>query len=152
MVARRAASILVMSDRRERPLGILVVVALMVVNGVVATLDFIQLGPEWPPWLSANFTGLREFPWFFLVVAAACLLAAVLLWSLDRRGWVLCMLIVGLGLVANLVLWWDGQPNHLRMGLNVAIAFYLNSAAVRGLFERRHEVPRVVLSERRQEP
>jgi len=58
---------------------------------------------------------------------------------------VLTMVLVGIGLIANLYLWSIGQPAWIRMGIQAATAFYLNSAPIRELFERRSEVAPIVL-------
>jgi hypothetical protein len=73
------------------------------------------------------------------------ILAALWLWTLSRRGWVLVMVLVGIGLVANLFLWSIGQPAWVRMAIQAATAFYLNSAPVRELFEKRHTAPTIML-------
>ena len=72
-------------------------------------------------------------------------LAALWLWTLSRRGWVFVMVLVGVGLVANLFLWSIGQPAWIRMAIQAATAFYLNSAPVRQLFERPRSVDTIVL-------
>ena len=76
--------------------------------------------------------------------------AAVLLWRLDRRGWVLMMLLVGVSMLSNLVIWWEtpAQTNWPSMAVSILTVFYLNSSSVRTLFLERHEVPRIQLSER----
>ena len=55
------------------------------------------------------------------------------------------MVLVGLGLFANLYLWWIGQPTWVRMAIQAATAFYLNSAPIRALFERRNTFEPIVL-------
>jgi hypothetical protein len=75
-------------------------------------------------------------------------LAALWLWTLSRRGWVLVMVLVGVGLTSNLFLWWIGQPAWIRMAIQAATAFYLNSAPVRSLFERRRDEQPIVLTDR----
>src|SRR3954447_26594704 len=125
---------------RRRPWGIWVVIALQVALFVTLL-----------PWFAENFPGLTPadnvqlshelyLAWGVLNVAAA-----LWLWSLSRRGWVLTMVLVGIGLIANLYLWSIGQPAWIRMAIQAATAFYLNSAAIRELFERRHDVEPFVL-------
>lgn len=82
--------------------------------------------------------------------ATLIIVAAVLLWRLNRRGWVLMMLLVGASLMSNLVIWWQTpeRTNWGSMVVSILTVFYLNSASVRGLFLQRHEVPRIQLSER----
>ena len=44
------------------------------------------------------------------------------------------VLIVGLGLVVNLIAYVSGDPNYLRMAIFVLMAFYLNQRPVREVF------------------
>ena len=83
----------------------------------------------------------------YIVLAVLTIVAALWLWALSRRGWALMMVLVGLGLVFNLVLWWYGDPNYIRMAIQAATALYLNSSPVRRLFIRSHDVSRVVVKE-----
>ena len=85
--------------------------------------------------------------WVFIAWAILSVLSAAWLWTLSRRGWALTMLLVGVGLIANLVLWGIGQPHFLRMAIQAATALYLNSAPVRRLFEPADRVERIVLRE-----
>ena len=62
--------------------------------------------------------------------------AAVGLWFGWRRGWVLTMLLVGISLILDLWLYWNGQRYYLRMAFDVVLAFYLNQGAVRDFFVR----------------
>jgi len=85
--------------------------------------------------------------WVFIAWAALSILSALWLWTLSRRGWALTMLLVGMGLVANLVLWVIAQPHFIRMAILAATALYLNSAPVRRLFEPEAGIERIVLRE-----
>jgi hypothetical protein len=72
-----------------------------------------------------------------LVVGAAIVLAAVGMFLGLRWGWALSMLLVGVGLVALLLAYANGQFHAIRLALWVAVAFYLNQRAVRDYFEDR---------------
>jgi hypothetical protein len=106
------------------------------------------------PWFAETFPGASPLTgvslsdlWrdIYLAYALLSVLAALWLWTLSRRGWVLVMLLVGLGLIGNLALWFLNEPNWLRMAIQAVTAFYLNSAPVRELFERHDEVDTLVL-------
>ena len=47
------------------------------------------------------------------------------------------MLLVGISLIVNLVLYWNGEKVYPRMAIDVVLALYLNQGAVRDYFERR---------------
>src|SRR3954453_218322 len=125
---------------RRRPWGIWVVIGLQVALFVTLL-----------PWFAETFPGLtpadnidlgREL---YLGWGALNIVAAIWLWTLSRRGWVLTMVLVGVGLIANLYLWSIGEPAWVRMGIQAATAFYLNSEPIRVLFERRHSVEPIIL-------
>ena len=128
---------------RRRPWGIWVVVGLQFALAITLL-----------PWVAESFPGVSPIAeisatdlWHDIYIGWAIVnvLAALWLWTLSRRGWVLVMVLVGVGLVANLYLWFLGEPAWLRMAIQAATAFYLNSAPVRHLFEQRHDVEAIVL-------
>ena len=128
---------------RRRPWGIWVVVGLQFALAItllpgfaetfpgVSPIGGVELGDVWRP--------------IYLGWAIVNVLAALWLWTLSRRGWVLTMVLVGIGLIANLYLWWLGEPNWLRMAIQAVTAIYLNAALVRLLFMRPVEVDTIVL-------
>jgi hypothetical protein len=117
---------------KRRPLGIWIIVATQMLlagsllAGAATNIDIASGASDRPlePETRVVYVG-----W-----AIITLVFAFWLWRLKRRGWVLTMLITGLALAANLAIWWSGDPNFLRMGLQAVTAFYLNSAPVRDLF------------------
>src|SRR3954452_9866929 len=125
---------------RRRPWGMWVVIALQIALFVTLLPGVAQAFPVLSP---DDHLGLsREI---YLGWAVLNLVAALWLWSLSRRGWVLTMVLVGVGLIANLYLWSIGEPAWVRMGIQAATAFYLNSEPIRVLFERRHSVEPIIL-------
>jgi hypothetical protein len=139
-----------MEPKRRRPIGIWMIVILELVNGLLwwtdivmgATLSDMRLRDAVG---DGNVVRGTVLFWSSLVI-----LAAVLLWRLDRRGWVLMMVLVGVSMFSNLAVWWQTpeQANWLSMAVSILTVFYLNSASVRTLFLRKHEVPKIQLSER----
>lgn len=139
-----------MEPKRRRPIGIWMIVILELTNGLLWLSDIV-LGT------TLNDARLRDIAgdgdairgtvlfWSTLVV-----LAAVLLWRLDRRGWVLMMVLVGVSMLSNLLIWWHtpAQTNWSSMAVSILTVFYLNSSSVRTLFLEKHHVPRIQLSER----
>jgi hypothetical protein len=137
-------------EERRRPLGIWAIVVIELFNGGVTLVDLLG-GYDV---LAGGVRQLASQDDAFRVLAIAwsvlVLVAAAWLWLLSRRGWALMMALVGLGLAANIAIWWT-QPEHtqwLRLALNAVVAFYLNSSQVRGLFMTRHEVSRISLDGR----
>ena len=139
-----------MDETRRRPLGIWMIVGLELFNAAISILD-ATLGttlrdPRFQE-LVGDGTVVRAS---VVVWAALVILACVLLWRLQRRGWALMMLLVGVSLVTNLLVWWSTpeRTQWASMAVSIATVFYLNSAPVRGLFLTRPEVTRITLSDR----
>jgi len=122
---------------RGRPWGIWIVVGLQIALAVTLLPVFAETFPGISPVDGISQTD--RWRDVYMVWAVLNVLAALWLWTLSRRAWALTMLLVGIGLSANLVLWLVNEPNWLRMAIQAATAFYLNSAPVRALFQR-HDV------------
>lgn len=137
-------------ERARRPIGIWIIVILESLNATFAILDLV-IGTDYSGGDLDRLTQgdplarLIVFAWAGLVAVAA-----ISLFLLRRRGWALMMLLVGLSLFAHLATWWSNpaQMPWLSMGVSVVTAFYLNSAAVRQLFLRHHEVTRISIGGR----
>jgi hypothetical protein len=118
------------------PFGILVVAALRIIDAV--TWAAIGLGISGLP--VAGLQTLVSSPFVTrsidLVLAAATILGVVGLLAYRRWGWVLTMVLVGLGLFAELVRIAIGQPDHLGLLTLVLSAFYLNQRSVRAMAGR----------------
>ena len=66
-----------------------------------------------------------------LVWGVVLLVSAVLIALLNRWGWVVLMIVTGIGLLAALWQWWIGNPEPVRLAIFVMTAFYLNAREVR---------------------
>lgn len=128
---------------RRRPWGIWVVVGLQIALAITLLPGVAETFPGVSPIGGMSLNDLSRA--FYIAWAALNILAALWMWTLSRRGWVLMMVLVGTGLIGNLFLWAINEPNWIRMAIQAATAFYLNSAPVRQLFERRVEIESIVL-------
>jgi len=127
----------------RRPWGIWVVVGLQIALAITLLPGFAETFPGASPIGGVSLGDLwRDI---YLGWAVLNVLASLWLWTLSRRGWVLVMVLVGVGLIANMYLWLINEPNWLRMAIQAATALYLNSAPVRSLFERRRDVETIIL-------
>ena len=137
-------------EERHRPLGIWIIVILEIVNALINITEAVTGWTISPSGMLVDDGQGVELRAFVIAFSVLVLLASVWLWLLRRRGWAAMMLLVGIALAAQLTLWWlrPADAQWLRMGLNVIVAFYLNSAGVRGLFLQRHEISRISLGER----
>jgi hypothetical protein len=118
------------------PFGLLVVAVLRLI--AAAGLLLTGLGYR------EGFGGLplvESFPIVsrVLEVTIAVLAVVGVIGLLQRRrwGWVLTMVLTGVGLLAQIVRVINGQPDFLGLALLVATAFYLNQRSVRAM-ARRH--------------
>jgi hypothetical protein len=125
---------------RRRPWGIWVVIALQVALFVTLLPWFADSFPALSP---DDRLGLSGEP--YVIWGVLNLVAAIWLWTLSRRGWVMTMVLVGIGLIGNLYLWSIGEPAWIRMAIQAVTAFYLNSEPIRQLFERRSTVEPIIL-------
>jgi hypothetical protein len=131
--------------KRRRPAGIWIIVALQIALAITLLPGVAETFPAASPIEGIAATDLwRQV---YIGWAVINVLAALWLWTLSRRGWALVMVLVGIGLVANLYLWFLGQPAFVRMAIQAATALYLNSSLVRGLFQRDEEDQRIKLRE-----
>ncbi len=115
------------------PFGILAVAVLRLVNAVGLIAAALELG-RLPiagvplPWADATIFRSAE-----LLFAGLTILGVVGLLLYKRWGWVLTMVLVGVGLFGDLLRVWLGQPTYLSLLLHVLAAFYLNGRSVRAI-------------------
>jgi hypothetical protein len=126
--------------RRRRPLGVVVIAVFLVVDAVLSLAEQVfDLGTGTRQDILADPDGRISL--ILIGLVALRLVAAAGLWLGWRRGWVITMLLVGLSLILDLWLYWNGQRLYLRMAMDVVLALYLNQGAVRQYFEGKPRPP-----------
>jgi hypothetical protein len=124
---------------RERPLGVVLIAAFLIADAaLVIAQRLFDLAPNDRQDLIGGL-GADQVSVVVIALVVLRLAAAVGLWFGWRRGWVLTMLLVGISLVLDLWLYWNGHAEYLRMAVDVVLALYLNQRAVRDFFD--HRVP-----------
>ena len=116
------------------PVGLWVVAVLLVVGGIGFLLAGFDTGPTF---LRGGLIGIRDSQAgqaALMITGVAMVAAAAGLLLRVPSAWGLTMLIVGIGLVVNLIAYIGGDPNYLRMAIFVLMAFYLNQRSVREVF------------------
>jgi hypothetical protein len=113
------------------PVGLLIVVALRILDAIAMAavgLGVTGLPVSGLPILAnaPNLTRAIELIW-----AVGTIVGVVGLLTKRRWGWVLTMVLVGLGLLSQLIRVAIGQPDYLNLLLLVVSAFYLNQRSVR---------------------
>jgi hypothetical protein len=139
-----------MEERTRRPLGIWVIVVLELLNGGITLVDLLGGYDLLRGGVGQLASESEAFRAVVIVWSVLVIIAAAWLWLLSRRGWALMMVLVGVALAVHLAIWWT-QPEHtqwIRLAMNVVVAFYLNSAQVRGLWLKPREASRIPLGGR----
>jgi uncharacterized membrane protein (DUF2068 family) len=125
---------------RQRPLGVAVIAAFLVLDAVGALATLAIDTPVMTR--TSTLIELNEaMPAVVFTMAILRLIAAVGLWLGWRRAWPLTMILVGTGLLLSLSLYAVGDPPYARLAIDIIIAFYLNQGVVRDYFEGRPEKP-----------
>lgn len=127
--------------RRRRPFALLILAALLVFKAGLAVMVLVGVnidGGRLLPGLvqidpaTIVILGTSTVIQTLLAVLAVLLVtAAVGLIGLQRRGWVLAMVLTGVFVAADLWSYTQGNANHLWMLLNLVTVFYLNQEDVR---------------------
>jgi hypothetical protein len=110
-----------------------VVVGLRIIDAIglaAVALGYRELVVDWLP---GPLSDTRVILVVGLAWAGGALLGAIGLLLGRRWGWVLTMVMVGLGLVLNLYRVAAGVPDYLEVLLLVITTFYLNQRSVRAL-------------------
>jgi hypothetical protein len=115
------------------PFGVLVVAVLRLLDAF--TLAAIGLGIAGVPvsGLLAVIDNVALTRGVDLIVAGLTILGVIGLLLMQRWGWVLTMVLVGLELLAELIRVVQGTPDHLGLALLVITAFYLNGSSIRAM-------------------
>ena len=115
------------------PIGVLIVAVLRIIDAV--SMAAIGLGVKGLPVdalpILENSPILTQS--IDIVIAVATIIGVFGLLAFRRWGWVLTMILVGLGLLVELICVAIGQPDHVGLFLLVVSAFYLNQRSVRAM-------------------
>jgi hypothetical protein len=122
--------------RRKRPAGLLVIAGLQFIMAVLLVLSL--LGQEE---IDPALRLLVRNPLFFnttpgWLLVGMLLLAVLGLMLLRRWGWILTMVLTGLGLAFGIWSYFQGTPSYVPMLLQVVMVFYLNQHDVQQPFRR----------------
>ena len=115
------------------PVGVLIVAVLRIIDAV--SMAAIGLGVKGLPVdalpILENSPILTQS--IDIVIAVATIIGVFGLLAFRRWGWVLTMILVGVGLLGELIRVAIGQPDHVGLLLLVVSAFYLNQRSVRAM-------------------
>ena len=131
--------------RVERPAGVTLIALLMLTTAVVYGVALSPWDPLQDVALMNRVTSITTFnrtgiiSGVLAVGAVLHALAGLGMLLMMAWAWRLTILLTGVGLAIYLVLDLTSGPASLRLALYAAIAFYLNTRAVRDAFLRRRE-------------
>jgi hypothetical protein len=132
---------------RSRPLGVVLLVAFAVISGVQCFLAAAGVVDARVGSLGSLLSDPTQFQAFEIVLGVIYLATGLATWLLVRIGWYAMILLAGIGLLIQIILYVYGHPNFLTMTVGVVAAFYLNQREVKALFlEARTEASAVVLT------
>jgi uncharacterized membrane protein (DUF2068 family) len=132
-------------DRVERPAGVTLIALLMIITAVIYGLALSPWDPLQDVALMDRVASITTFnqtgvvTGFLVIGAVLHFLAGVGMIAMRAWAWRLTILLTGVGLAIYLVLDLTSRPASLRLALYAAIAFYLNTRAVRDAFLRRRQ-------------
>lgn len=118
------------------PVGVLIVAVLRILDAVALAaigLGIRGLPTQGLPLLDGSPILTQSVN---IVLAVATIVGVAGLLAFRRWGWVLSMVLVGVGLLGELIRVAIGQPDHLGLLLLVVSAFYLNQRSVRAMAGR----------------
>jgi hypothetical protein len=127
------------AEPRERrvPFGIWAVAILTVALSILLLLDAAGIRPSNSNTILARATGTARFlDWIVGGIAVVGIAAAVALVRLMPIGYVLTIVLAGVGLLNAIASQLVGLGDDLRLGLLVVVVLYLNQPEVRAVFGR----------------
>jgi hypothetical protein len=114
---------------KRRPFGLYLIIALQLVVAILLVLAL--LGEKTIAiYLKLLVQNPIFYTWFGWVLIGFLLLAVLGLWILKRWGWILTMILTGLGLGFSIWSYFQGSPHYISMVLYLVIVFYLNQRDV----------------------
>lgn len=118
---------------KKRPFGLFIIIGLQLIE---ATLLILGLMGEKSiiQYLRVLVQNPIFYSWFGWVLVAVLLLAVVGLLFLKRWGWILSMIMTGIGLAYAIWSYTQGDPHYLPMVIYLVIVFYLNQRDVQAPF------------------
>ena len=124
-------------DDRRVPFGVWAVAILSIALSILLLLDAAGIRPSNSNTILAQASGTsRLLDWILGGAAVTGIAAAIALLRLLTIGYVVTIVLAGLGLLNAIASQLVGRGDDLRLALLVATVLYLNQPAVRALFGR----------------
>ena len=132
-------------DERRVPLGIWAVAILVTLLWILVILDATGIRPSNSNTILADAVGTnRVLDWIVGGIAVVGIAGAIALIRLKPIGFVITVVLAGIGLFNTLASDLVGKGDDLRLGVIVLAVLYLNQPAVRAVFGRADDPDRTV--------
>ncbi len=132
-------------DERRVPFGVWAVALLVIALSILLLLDATGVRPSNSNTVIARAVGTnRLIDWVVGGIAVVGMAGAIALVRLRPIGFVVTVVLAGIGLANALVSEFLGRGDDLRLGLLVLAVLYLNQPAVRAIFGRGDVADRTV--------
>ncbi len=124
------------ADLPRRPLGVALLAAFGLISGVQSILAGLGVVSARYGSLGSLITDHTAFQVVTIASGVIYIASAVAIWLLWRAGWYALMLMAGVGLLLQIVLYVYGDPNFITMAIAAVAALYLNQREVKAVFLR----------------
>ena len=132
-------------EERRVPFGIWAVAILVTLLWILVILDATGIRPSNSNTILADAVGTnRILDWIAGGIAVVGIAGAIALIRLKPIGFVITVVLAGIGLFNTLASEFVGKGDDLRLGVIVLAVLYLNQPAVRAVFGRADDPDRTV--------
>ncbi len=132
-------------EGRRVPFGVWAVAVFAILFWTVVLLDATGIRPSNSNTLMADAIGANQaLDWIVGGIAVVAIAGAIALIRLMPIGFVITVILAGLGLFNTLASTLLGQGDDLRLAVSVVAVLYLNQPAVRAVFGRADAPDRAV--------
>jgi len=116
-------------QQRSRPFGLYIIMGLEVTLAILLALSLLSLQGV-SSYLRLVLQSPVFYTWFGWVFVGGLAIAVLGLQFLKRWGWILTMILTGIGLFFAIWGYFQGNPNYIGMVMNLVVVFYLNQRDV----------------------
>ncbi len=118
---------------KRRPFGLYLIIILQLVGAILLAMSL--LGEKTVAvYLKVLVQNPIFYTWFGWVLIGFLMLAVLGLLFLKRWGWILTMILTGIGLAFSIWSYFQGNPHYIPMVIYLVIVFYLNQRDVQSPF------------------
>ena len=121
------------TQSQRRPFGLYVIIGMQLVIAILLSLALLG-EPSIALYLKILVQNPIFYSWFGWVLIGFLVLAVLGLLLLKRWGWILTMILTGIGLAFSIWTYFSGSPRYIPMLIYIVTVFYLNQRDVQSPF------------------